>query len=103
MRARANKSARSFPDVADAPPGLQVNRCCAFLTFPQQPLRLLAELGPEVGARKRVGEVGGEEADLGAAVEALAVELQPIERLRFGELDHGVGELDLAAGAAVLP
>src|SRR5215475_4674531 len=72
------------------------------LTFAQQPLRLLAEFGPEIGARERVGEVGGEEADLGAAVKALAVELEPVERLRLGEFDHGVGELDLAAGAAAL-
>src|SRR5207245_1314520 len=78
-------------------------RLCHSSPFPQQPLRLLAELGSEVCARKRVSKVSGEETDLGAAVEALAIELQPVERLRLGELDHGVGELDLAASAAVLP
>src|SRR5215470_19456656 len=91
---------QSKKDCKPASPVLRLAEflCRAFLTFPQQPPRLLAELGPEVSARERVGEVGGEEADLGAAVEALAVELQAIERLRLGELDHGVGELDLATG-----
>src|SRR5262245_15466791 len=72
------------------------------LSFSQQPLRLLAQLRPQVGARRRISHVGGEKADLGAAVEALAVELEAIERLPLGELDHRVGELDLAAGASIL-
>src|SRR5258705_2496558 len=70
--------------------------------FSQQPLRLLAELGPEVWPRERVGEVGGQEADLGAAVEAPAFELHAVERLLAREPAHGVGELDLTAGAALL-
>ena len=31
---------------------------------------------------RRIGDVGGEEADLGAAVEAAALEFQPVELLR---------------------
>src|SRR3954452_19690890 len=91
------------PGSRCAPSGLHGKGCRGLLSLAQQPLRLLAELGAEVCARQRIGEVGGEKADLGAAVEALAIELQSIERLRLGELDHGVGELDLAAGAAALP
>src|SRR5262245_8763588 len=71
-------------------------------TFPQQTFRFLAKLWPQVGARQRISHVGGEKADLGAAVEALAVELEAVERLPLGELDHRVGELDLAAGASIL-
>ena len=62
----------------------------------------LRKSGRDVGARQRVGDVGGEEADLGAAVEALAFEFQAVERLLLGKLDHRVGELDFAAGAALL-
>ena len=69
---------------------------------PSRPLELRAELRRDVGARERVGDIGGEEADLGAAVEAAAFELQAVERLRARERDHGVGELDLAAGAGCL-
>src|SRR5215470_6856028 len=85
-----------------APSGLQIQGCRGFLPFPQQPLRLLAKLRPQVGARERIGHVGGEEADLGAAVEALAFELDAVERLLARKPAHGVGELDLAAGATLL-
>src|SRR5690349_4229919 len=69
---------------------------------PQQPLDLVAERRRDVGPRHRIRDVGGEEADLGAAVEALAVELHGVERLALGQRDHRVGDLDLAAGAAGL-
>ena len=39
---------------------------------------------------------------LGAAVEAAARELEPLERQRSSELDHRIGELDLVAGPALL-
>src|SRR5262249_4107259 len=68
----------------------------------EQVLEFGAERRPEVVARQPVGDVGGEEADLRAAVEAAALELEPVERLLLGEPDHGVGELDLAARAARL-
>src|SRR5216684_3707029 len=68
----------------------------------QQPLELGPHRRRDVVALERVGDVGGEKADLGAAVEAAPLELQSVERLRLGELDHRVGELDLAAGAALL-
>src|ERR1700737_4180457 len=71
------------------------------ILLPQQPLELRAHRRRDVGARERIGDVGGEETSLRAAVEASACELQSVERLRPGELDHGVGELDLAAGAAL--
>src|SRR5690349_16456002 len=102
MGERSNKPSRSFPDVARAPSGLQVGRRRSSLPLPQQPLRLLAELGTEVCARERIGHVGGQEADLGAAIESLAFELHAIKWLLAREPVHGVGELDLAAGAALL-
>src|SRR4051794_12945523 len=68
----------------------------------QQALELHAQRGSEVVAGERVGGIGGEEAYLGAAVETLAVEFEAVERLRLGELDHGVRELYLATGAALL-
>src|SRR5689334_5496117 len=68
----------------------------------QQLLDLGAERRREVGALQRIGDIGGEEADLGAAIEAAALELQAGERLSLGELDHRIGDLDLAAGAAFL-
>src|SRR5215510_15741384 len=89
-------AASSVSDMRERTSSLQMQ---PLLTVPQQPLRLLAKLRPQVGARERIGHVGGEEADLGAAVEALAFELYAVERLLACEPAHGVGELDLAAGA----
>src|SRR4051812_26865427 len=54
----------------------------------------------EIVARQRVCDVGGEKADLRSTVEAAADEFEPVERLRLGELDHRVGQLDFVAGAA---
>src|SRR5260221_4278856 len=71
-------------------------------TLAEQLLDLGAECRREVGALQRVGDIGGEKADLGAAVETAALELQAVKRLGLGELDHRVGDLDLAAGAALL-
>ena len=70
--------------------------------FRQQRLDLGAELRGDVVAGKRVGDIGGEEADLGAAVEGAALELESVERLLAREPDHRVSELDLAAGAPSL-
>src|SRR3569833_4146042 len=65
-------------------------------------LDLGAEFRREVGAVEAIRHVGREEADLGAAIIAAALELQPIERLRRGKREPGVGQLALAAGAGRL-
>ena len=61
-----------------------------------------AERRRDVRPRERVRDVGGEEAELRAAVEGAALELIAIERLRLRAASIGVGQLDLAAGAAAL-
>src|SRR5579859_2737098 len=58
------------------------------------------ELGRDVRTGETEGDVRFEEADLVAAIIALALEAQAVERLAAEELDHGVGQLDLAAGTA---
>ena len=58
--------------------------------------------GRDVVARQRIGDVGGEEADLRAAIEDAAVEAVAEERLGVGKGAHRVGDLDLAAGAGGL-
>src|SRR5215211_2577792 len=68
----------------------------------QELLELGAERRCDIGARQRVGDVGGEKADLRAAVEDAAVEAIAEERLGLGQLQHGVGHLNLAAGAGGL-
>src|SRR6478672_8726679 len=78
------------------------NRASSPSLLRQNPLELHAQRGAEVVAGERVGGVGGEETDLRAAVETLAVEFEAVERLRLGELDHGVGELYFAPGATLL-
>src|SRR5262245_59276761 len=65
----------------------------------------LLQLGPkrrrQVGSVKGVGDVGRQKADLASAVVNRAIEAHGEERLAFGKLDHGIGDLDLAAGAAL--
>src|SRR3569623_3588805 len=70
--------------------------------LPQILLHLRDQPGAQLRPLQAVGDVGAEEAVLGAAIMALALELDAIECLRLGKADHGVGELDLAAGAALL-
>src|SRR4029079_16280671 len=70
--------------------------------LPQILLHLRDQPVAQFGPLQAVGDVGAEEAGLGAAIMALALELDAVEFLRLGEADHGVGELDLAAGAALL-
>ncbi len=53
----------------------------------------------EIGAIQSIGDIRRQEADLGAAIVALAFEFQAVERLLFRQRDHRVGELDFAAGA----
>src|SRR5262245_52678887 len=65
-------------------------------------LDLGAEARGDVFTRKRVGDIGGEEADLRAAIEAAALEFQAVEILRARQRDHRVRQLNFAAGAAVL-
>src|SRR4051812_6313611 len=71
----------------------------ATLLIAQHGLDFLAEFRGDILARERVAHIGGEEADLRAAVEAASVEFQPVEGLLLGQRQHGIGELDLAAGA----
>src|SRR6478672_9462238 len=68
----------------------------------KQPLQLGAEFRRDVVAIERVGDVGGEESDLRAAVVGAPVELVAVERRGLHQRDHRVGELDLAAGALLL-
>src|ERR1700749_4213783 len=65
-------------------------------------LHLGAEAVAQIGAGHAVGDVGAQEAGLGAAIVALALEFDAVEFLRFRQADHRVGELNLAAGAALL-
>src|SRR5262245_45864281 len=64
-------------------------------------LQRLAEGGAEVLAGQAIGDIGGEEADLVAAIIGLAFEFQAEEAVLRHQLDHRVGQLDLAAGAGV--
>src|SRR6266404_5256604 len=65
-------------------------------------LHLRAQAVAQVGARHAEGDVGAQEARLRAAIVPLAFEFDAVKTLRFGKADHRVGELDLAAGAALL-
>src|SRR5437868_15392907 len=65
-------------------------------------LHLRAQAVAQIGARHAEGDVGAQEAGFRAAVMPLAFEFHAVELLRFGETDHGIGELDFAAGAALL-
>ena len=68
----------------------------------RQSFQLGAKRRRDVVARERVGDVGGEEAELRAAVEGAALELEGVDRLRLEQPQHRVGHLDLAAGAGLL-
>jgi len=48
------------------------------------------------------GDVGAQKTCLRAAIVPLALELHAVEFLLFRKSNHRVGELDLAAGAALL-
>src|SRR6266436_5510314 len=65
-------------------------------------LHLRAQIVAQIGARHAEGDIGAEETGLGAAIVPLALEFDAVEALGFGEPDHRIGELDLAAGAALL-
>src|SRR4029079_19431173 len=56
----------------------------------------------EVGAGERVSDIGGEEADLGAALEGPSFVFHRKERLALEQLKHRVGDLDLAPRALFL-
>ena len=60
------------------------------------------EIGGDVGAGEGKGDIGGEKPGLGAAIEGAAVETDTAKALRARQPDHGVGDLDFAAGAARL-
>src|SRR5215468_9253679 len=81
-------------------------RSCRWWPRPPSPLQILLHLRAQVlaqlGAGHAEGDVGAQEAGLRAAVVALAFELHAVEFLLLCEPDHRVGELDLAAGAALL-
>src|ERR1700733_8527428 len=107
-RSICNCAASSTPTASGSPPsrGPAVephdNKSALRSILADDLFDLGAEAGGDVLARQRVGDVGGEEADLGAAVETAALEFQAVEILRARERDHRVGQLNLAAGAAVL-
>src|SRR5258705_12154622 len=65
-------------------------------------LHLRAQALAEIGVRHAEGDVGAQEAGLGAAIVPFAFEFDAIEALCFRKPYHRVGELDLAAGAALL-
>src|SRR5262249_9152893 len=67
-----------------------------------QSFQLRAQLVTQPGPRQGIGDVGGEEADLHAGVEDAALEHGAVEFLGPRKGEHGIGELDLAAGAALL-
>ena len=60
-------------------------------------LHLRPERGREVFALEAEGDVGDQEAELGAAVIGAPVEAHAVEGLALGKLHHAVGELDFAA------
>src|SRR6516165_2308241 len=68
----------------------------------QHRLKFGAKRRRNVLARQRIGDVGGEEAYLGTAIERAAIEFQPIGRLGLGQANHRVRELDLATRSALL-
>src|SRR5262245_38178548 len=84
------------------PSSWSASSCSAELFLAQQLAELLAERRRDILAGKRISNVGRKEADLRSAIEAAPLELQAVERLPLGELDHGVGDLNLSAGAALL-
>src|SRR5205814_3259142 len=67
------------------------------------PLHFFAQPIAQVLARHAECDVGAQETRLRAAIVPLALELDAIETLAFGEPDHGVGQLDFAAGTALVP
>src|SRR4051812_39943514 len=66
------------------------------------PRNELPHLGRDIAALKGHGDIGDHEAFRAAAVIALALEPAGMERLCPDHLGHGVGQLDLAAGARFL-
>src|SRR5689334_13066033 len=65
-------------------------------------LQRLTEGRTEVLAGKPVGDIGGKETHAIAAIIGLALEFEAEEAVLSHQLDHRVGQLDLAAGAGVL-
>src|ERR1700683_760454 len=80
----------------------QRNNRLAAVELAQDFLDLVAKPRRDGGPRQRVGDVSRKKSDLRAAVEAAAGEFQTVEGLRPRQLNHGVGELNFTAGAAVL-
>src|SRR5512145_2574578 len=65
-------------------------------------LQRLAEGRAEVVASQSIGDIGGEKPDPVAAIIGLAVEFEAEEAVLRHQLDHRVGQLNLAAGAGML-
>src|ERR1700749_2616252 len=103
---RADPESRCWADQCGARFRVRAFRARPGMTvpssLPQISFHFLTQPIAEVVARHAVGDVGAEEAGLRAAIMPLAFELDRVEVLRFGQPDHGIGELDLAAGAALL-
>src|SRR5258708_31302786 len=83
-------------------PGRMMTKAVELASLLQILLHLVAKTVAQIGARHGEGDVGAEETRLGAAIMPLALELDAVEGLRFRQADHRIGELDLAAGAALL-
>src|ERR1700730_15211144 len=83
-------------------PGMTTKARALLSSLLQIFLHLRAQVVAQIGAGHAERDVGAQEARLRAAIVPLALELDAVEFLRFGELDHAIGELDLAAGAALL-
>src|SRR5262249_17019812 len=61
-----------------------------------------AERRTEILAGEAIGDVGGKEAHPVAAIIGLALEFEAEEALLRHQLDHRIGQLDLAAGSRIL-
>ena len=80
--------------------GVPARHAAAVLTH--QVLQHRAKLLRDVGPRERVGDIGGKESELRAAVEGAALELEGVTRLRLEQTQDRVGHLDFAARAGLL-
>ena len=98
----SNPEARTSGSGPSDHPGMTGKARAPFQSLLQILLHLRAQAVAQIGARHAVGDIGAQEAGLRAAIVPLAFELDAVEFLRLRQPDHGVGELDLAAGAALL-
>src|SRR5579864_9171794 len=98
---------RPRPTAATAASAPPFRRCRWWLSelpsYLQIRLHVREQALAHVGARQPEGDVGAQESGLRTAIMPLAFELDAVKTLRPRQSDHGVGELDLAARAALMP